>query len=100
MFALNCLLHVPPADLPSALRAAHDVLVPGGMFFLGQYGGIQFQGINPRDDYEPKRYFSFLPDSELHRMVAVDFTLVDFTIVELPRQEPGFHVQLLTLRRP
>ncbi len=44
-FAMNCLLHVPPADQPRVLKAVHDVLTPEGLFFLGKYGGIEFQGV-------------------------------------------------------
>jgi hypothetical protein len=55
-FALNCLLHVPPADLPRVLKAVDDVLTPDGLLFLGQYGGIELQGVRAQDHYEPKRY--------------------------------------------
>ena len=99
-FALNCLLHVPPDDLPRVLGAIRDVLVPGGLFFLGQYGGIDFHGVRASDTYEPKRYFSFLPDAALRALVEVDFDVLDFAIVELPYpDEPDVHVQALTLRR-
>jgi SAM-dependent methyltransferase len=99
-FALNCLLHVPPADLPRVLQAVRDVLAPSGLFFLGQYGGICFHGVRAHDVYEPKRYSSFLPDAALRTLVEVDFDVLDFEVVELPdADEPGFHVQALTLRR-
>jgi SAM-dependent methyltransferase len=98
-FAMNCLLHVPPADLPRVLEAVHAVLQPEGLFFLGQYGGIEFQGVRAQDRYEPKRYFSFLPDTQLHALVAVDFRILEFQVVELPDEdEPGFHFQALVLR--
>jgi SAM-dependent methyltransferase len=99
-FAMNCLLHVPPADLPGVLKAVHDVLTPDGLLFLGQYGGIAFQGVRAQDHYEPKRYFSFLPDGQLRALVEVDFWVHEFKIVELPdEEEPGFHFQALVLRR-
>lgn len=99
-FAMNCLLHVPPTDLPRVLRVVHDVLVPDGLFFLGQYGGINFQGVRLQDHYEPKRYFSFLPDPDLRVLVEVDFTVLEFQVVELAGEaEPGFHFQAVTLRR-
>ena len=82
------------------LKAVHDVLAPSGLFFLGQYGGISFQGVRLRDQYVPKRYFSFVPDAALRTLVEVDFDVLDFETVELPdADEPGFHFQALTLRR-
>jgi SAM-dependent methyltransferase len=99
-FAMNCLLHVPPADLPRVLTAVHGMLGPEGLVFVGQYGGVDVQGVRARDTYEPKRYFSFLPDARLCELVEVDFRILEFTVVELPgEEEPGFHFQALILRR-
>src|SRR5215469_10540854 len=39
VYAMNCLLHVPDAELPAVLRSIARVMVPGGLFFLGVYGG-------------------------------------------------------------
>jgi SAM-dependent methyltransferase len=98
-FAMNCLLHVPPADLPRVLEAVRAVLRPDGLFFLGQYGGIAFQGVRAQDRYEPKRHFSFLPDAQLHALVEVEFQILEFQVVELPDEEElGFHFQALVLR--
>jgi SAM-dependent methyltransferase len=99
-FALNCLLHVPPDDLPRVLHTIHGVLEPDGLFFLGQYGGIDFHAVRERDTYEPKRYFSFLPDAQLRALAEVNFQVLEFQVVELPGEtEPDFHFQALVLRR-
>ena len=39
VYALNCLLHLPGRELPAALRGIRTVLKPGGLFYLGVYGG-------------------------------------------------------------
>ncbi|HEY3905553.1 MAG TPA: hypothetical protein VGM14_16720 [Streptosporangiaceae bacterium] len=58
-YAMNCLLHVPNAELPAVLSSVAGVLWPGGLFFLGVYGG----GIEPEegaaewDDHIPARFF-------------------------------------------
>ena len=70
VFALNCLLHVPSADLPRVLATIHRLLRPGGLLFYGVYGGHSFEGVWPEDHHEPKRYFVFYPDDELRRRVA------------------------------
>lgn len=64
-FAMNCLVHVPRADLDAVLRAIRETIVPGGLFYLGQYGGVDVEGIAENDTYEPKRFFSRLTDERL-----------------------------------
>ena len=44
VYALNCLLHVPTPDLPRVLAAIGDVLVPGGLFYAGTWGGADEEG--------------------------------------------------------
>ena len=97
VFALNCLLHVPSADLPRVLTAIHRVLRPGGLFFYGVYGGYPFEGLWPDDRHEPPRYFVFYTDDELRRRVAGLFDEVAFRAVRLPNDDPA-HFQALTLR--
>jgi SAM-dependent methyltransferase len=98
-FAMNSLLHVPDCVLPEALLAVHNALKPGGLFYLGQYGGTDQAGIAPRDDYEPKRFFSFLSDAKLTSSAALVFEVLDFRTVELEDDTADFHFQALTLRR-
>jgi SAM-dependent methyltransferase len=95
-FAMNCLLHVPREDLPAALAAIRSTLEPGGLFFLGQYGGIDHDGPFAGDSYEPKRYFSFLKDDDLRTVVSEHFTIESFRVVELTGDES--HFQSLVLR--
>src|SRR4051812_5102948 len=47
--AMNCLLHVPNADLPVVLETIRSVLRPGGLFFLGVYGGGGVGGVHRND---------------------------------------------------
>jgi SAM-dependent methyltransferase len=97
VFALNCLLHVPGADLPRVLAAIHRLLRPGGLFFYGVYGGYAFEGIWPEDRHEPKRYFVFYPDDELRRRVSGLFGEVSFRAIPL-EDETEAHFQELILR--
>ena len=97
-FALNCLLHVPPADLPRALGRIRAAIAPGGLFFLGQYGGDTSDGIDEGDSYEPKRYFSFLSDGDLQRAVGdAGFAIIEFHSVDVGSER--LHFQSLALRR-
>ncbi|MPZ49359.1 MAG: methyltransferase domain-containing protein [Dehalococcoidia bacterium] len=98
VFALNCLLHVPHADFVAALMKIHSVIKPGGLFYLGQYGGINSEAVSASDSYEPKRFFAFFTDDELCRQAAEVFELVDFRVIDLEGERPGFHFQAMTLR--
>ncbi|CUS02629.2 Methyltransferase type 11 [Candidatus Promineifilum breve] len=98
VFALNCLLHVPSADLPRVLAAIHRLLRPGGLLFYGVYGGYSFEGIFADDHHDPARYFVFYPDDELRQQVATLFDEVTFRAIPLEEEEKA-HFQALTLRR-
>lgn len=98
VFSMNCLLHVPLADLPAVLRRIERCLSAGGLFFWGQYGGIRHEGERDDDHYVPKRFFSSQTDAELLAMAAEVFDQVDFHTVPLG-WEDGAHFQALTLRR-
>jgi SAM-dependent methyltransferase len=96
-FAMNCLLHVPRPTLPAALDAVRTALRPGGLFYLGQYGGIDRAGIFAEDVYEPKRFFSYLTDDALlDAATSARFDVVDFHALDVGG-EPGTHYQALTL---
>jgi len=97
VFAMNCLLHVPREDLPAALAAIRATLLPGGLFYLGQYGGIVQDGVFADDTYEPKRYFSFLEDDDLLAIVREHFEVESFRAVDI-RSDDGEHFQSLVLR--
>lgn len=94
VYAFNCLLHVPNADLPRALSAVHAVLSPDGLFFLGAYGGEPFEGVAPDDWHDPPRFFSFRTDEQLEAFVRERFEVLDFHVVE----SDGNRFQSLTLR--
>jgi SAM-dependent methyltransferase len=97
VFAMNCLLHVPREDLSRVLAQIRSTLVTGGVFFLGQYGGIDRDGPFADDPYESKRYFSLLPDDTLLAIVREHFRVESFRAVDLDSDD-GEHFQSLVLR--
>ena len=98
VYAINCLLHVPRKDLPKVLRDIRDSLQPGGLFYWGQYGGIEKEGMWSEDHYEPKRFFCLLLDEEIKKIAARQFQLVSFKRIDLD-EESDVHFQSMVLRR-
>jgi SAM-dependent methyltransferase len=94
--AMNCLLHVPNTELPAVLAAIANVLRPGGLLFLGVYGGRAEEGSAGWDDHVPARFFSFRTDEQLMHFASRSFEIVDFHVVGT---EGEHRFQSLTLRR-
>jgi SAM-dependent methyltransferase len=98
VYAMNCLLHVPNRDLPAVLAAIRAVLRPGGLFFVGVYGGNDSgEGTIDNDEHTPARFFSWRTDEQLLSFAAASFDVVDFHTVDLGH---GYRFQSLTLCRP
>jgi SAM-dependent methyltransferase len=97
IWAMNSLLHVPNAELPGVLDSIRSLLRPGGLFFLGVYGGRDEEGVAPQDDHDPPRFFSFRSDDRLRAQVDPHFDVVEFKVVN---EGTGDRSQALTLRRP
>jgi SAM-dependent methyltransferase len=97
--AMNCLLHVPNAELPAVLRSIARVLRPGGLFFLGVYGASEKaeEGPAEADDHVPARFFSWRTDDQIVRYASESFDIVDFHIAQ---EDTQYRFQSLTLRRP
>ncbi len=98
VWALNCLLHVPKADLVDTLKEIKRVLKPNGIFFIGVYGGSNFEGIWEDDFYEPKRYFSFYTNEEMNTILSEHFSIESFKVV--PKEVVGgeYHFQSFILK--
>ena len=96
---MNCLLHVPNHDLSAVLAAVRAVLRPGGLFFVGVYGGNESaEGPIGDDEHVPPRFFSWRTDEQLLGFATnARFDVVDFHSVDTGR---GYRFQSLTLRRP
>jgi SAM-dependent methyltransferase len=97
VYTMNCLLHVPSAELPRVLAAICGLLRPGGLLFIGVYGGDGTEGQAADDDYVPPRFFSWRTGPQLLDFARRSFEVVDFHVVPL---EGGDEFHALTLRRP
>ena len=97
VYALNCLLHVPTTDLPRVLTAISEVLVPGGLLYVGTWGGENEEG--PVDDprYPVPRFFAFRSDQVMRRLLAGQFDILSFTAFE---RADNSRFQSFTLQKP
>jgi len=98
VYALNCLLHVPKRDLPGILQRIRELIRPNGLFFWGQYGGVDHEGVYKEDHYEPKRFYVRYTDDAIQEIAAAHFEIVTFRRV--PLDDRSNHFQSLTLRKP
>ncbi|HEX2746182.1 MAG TPA: class I SAM-dependent methyltransferase [Streptosporangiaceae bacterium] len=73
VYALTCLLHVPTPDLPRVLEAISEVLVPGGLFYAGTWGGADEEGPVQDDRHPVPRFFAFRSDRRMMQALAERF---------------------------
>lgn len=99
VYSLNCLLHLPQDELSIALHQINAVLKPQGLFYLGVYGGYNYEGIWQDDPYEPQRFFSFHTDEELKKRLAGVFDFISFRHIPFDDGKSGLHFQSCILRK-
>lgn len=97
IYAMNCLLHVPTDDLPAVLQKLRDLLCPGGLFFLGVYGGFEEEGPHADDWHRPPRFFAHHTDDFMREVTGRFFEVVSFKAIALEKRR--WHFQSMILRR-
>lgn len=94
-YSMNCFLHVPKRNLSQALEETKRVLSPGGLFYLGVYGGWEHEGYMKWTDYSHvERFFSFYRFDEYMSILERFYTVVDSCEISLS-DELIFHSFLL-----
>lgn len=95
LFGLNALVHVTREELPEALKKLKGLLVDQGLFYLGQYGGSDFEGVLDKDNYRPKRFFSFPSEATLRPLLEQAFTIEQWKTIPLEGRDYGFYSIIL-----
>ena len=98
VYALNSLLHLTKVELPTVLKKIDSILAPTGLFFMGVYGGDEFEGIREDDQNDPKRFFSYFTDDHLQKVVSQVFDILSFRHIPVQRAD-NWHFQSLILRK-
>ncbi|MEM9776357.1 MAG: class I SAM-dependent methyltransferase [Chloroflexota bacterium] len=99
VWSFDCLLHLPKTEWHQALSEISRVLQPNGLFFLGVFGGNDFEGIWEEDPYRPKRFYSFWTDYDLQAILSEHFELVDFHTHRTAASAPAVHFQAVTCKK-
>jgi SAM-dependent methyltransferase len=94
IYTVNCLLHVPDADLPAVLANLALLLRHKGLMYLGVWGGRDHEGTLDEDDHTPRRFFALRTDERIQEYASRYFAIIDFHTVT---SEDGHHFQSLTL---
>ena len=97
-YALNSMLHLSKVELPGVLKDIHFMLKPGGLFYMGVYGGNDFEGIRENDWAEPKRFFSYYTDDHIREVVGEVFEILDFRCI-MYQEDASHHFQSLFLKK-
>ena len=99
VYALNSFLHLPKSELPTALENVRSVLQPAGLFYIGLYGGFDFEGIWEEDSYTPKRFFSLHTDEQLKKTLGGIFDILYFRQIPLGEGVRSFQSVILRNRK-
>ncbi len=90
VYSMNCLLHIPQADIGEIFDLIAARLVEDGLMYVGVWGGEDFEGVWGRDTYVPKRFFSLRSTETLLKVLQKSFRLEYYRRLE-PRDGTCFH---------
>ena len=94
VYSFSSLVHVPKKDMGKILSKIKRALKPGGLFFLGMYGGVDVEGIYRKDHCRPKRFFALYKTQDLLTIVQKYFKLEYFRSIK-PFREGVFQSMIL-----
>jgi ubiquinone/menaquinone biosynthesis C-methylase UbiE len=98
IYCMNSLLHINKSELPDVLLQMDRLLKPGGLVYIGVYGGVDQEGIWEDDFYTPKRFFSFYTDEKIQQVIGQVFDIISFEQI-LPEPEAKRIFQSMILKK-
>ena len=100
-WAMNCIHHIPSADLPGVLAGIAGVLRPNGLFYVAVWGGRDIEGMYENDFYQPARFFAIRSDESLRAALETAFVVESFEafLPDEQKDDDGLHMQSFLLRK-
>jgi hypothetical protein len=99
VYACNCLLHVPKADLPRVLAQIHTLLQPYGLFYYGVYGGVDKEGVFSDGSEDGSRFFSYFQNDQLPEVVQPYFESLSYKVIPLDGGDRDYYQSLILQKR-
>ena len=99
VWMMNCIHHVPSADTVDVLAGIARVIRPGGLCYLGVWGGVDEEGVLEDDFYQPPRFFCFRSDESLRSAAEEVFDVLSFETFQPEEDDDDRHMQSLVLER-
>ena len=100
VWAMNTLLHVPKTDLPAVLNEIKQVLKPNGLFYMGVYGGEDFENEYVKAEVSTTpRFFSYYSESNIKAVLSNHFQIIAFDQFEVDKKSGKDSFQSITMRK-
>lgn len=100
VWAMNTLLHVPKLDLTKVLNEIKSVIKPNGLFYMGVYGGVDFEKdyVNAEISSTP-RFFSYYSENNLKAVLINHFKIESFEQFEVNKNNGKDIFQSIVMRK-
>ena len=99
VWAMNTLLHVPKADLDNVLNEIRKVLNPNALFYMGVYGGVDFEKDYVKAEVsKTPRFFSYYSQDNLKAILKNHFQIVSFEQYEVTKKNGNDIFQSIVMR--
>ena len=101
LWAMNCIHHVASSDIDRVLGGFAALLGPGGLMYVGVWGGRDEEGVYEDDFYPPPRFFCLRSDETLRDAVERHFEIEEFDtfLPDVEKDDDGLHMQSVIARR-
>jgi cyclopropane fatty-acyl-phospholipid synthase-like methyltransferase len=99
VWSMNSLLHVPKQDLHMVLHNINNVLNNGGLFFMGVYGGSDFENNFLNEPDQTPRFFSRFSKEKLTEALQRVFDIVQFEQIDIGIPGSGWEFQSIIMRK-